>query len=257
MTQLAQWRDTPGGYFGVDIGGGSVKIARVDQFSARVDGEVLSVPTPHPATPEGLLGIVADCIPQHAAGVGVAFPAPVIAGVTTTATNVDPQWIGFDLHSAIRDLFPLSPTAVLNDADAAGLAELRSGTISAHVHTALVLTLGTGIGSALIHQGMVVPNTELGKILIDTGSGLATSENFAAPSVRANLGLSLGQWAERLSLVLQQLEILFSPQLLIVGGGISEQFRQWERLVCCKAPLQVARSGNSAGIIGAALAVSS
>ena len=181
--------------------------------------------------------------------VGVTFPAVVQHGVTLSAANVDKAWIGAHAEELFRQVTGL-PVTVLNDADAAGMAEMRYGAGRDQKGVVLLLTFGTGIGSALFTDGILVPNTELGHLEI----GGRDAEDRAASSVRTELDLSWKQWARRVDRVLGRIEMLFSPDLIIVGGGISRKADKWVPLLGNRTPVLAAALQNSAGIVGAAMA---
>jgi polyphosphate glucokinase len=235
---------------GVDIGGTAIKAGVVDTATGEVlDREV--VPTPQPATPTAVAAAVRD-IATHfdcPGTFGVAFPAIIKDGVSRSAANVDPGWVG----APARDLFAEATgrdVVVLNDADAAGLAEVRFGAGRGQRGVVLLLTFGTGIGSALFIDGRLVPNTELGHVELDG----VDAEDRAAESARANENLSWEEWAGRVRRYLSFLERLFTPNLFIVGGGVSKQADRWVPLLDLTTPVVPAVLRNNAGLVGAAMA---
>jgi polyphosphate glucokinase len=179
----------------------------------------------------------------------LTLPAVITGGIARTAANIDPSWIGTDVGSALGREVP-GPVEVLNDADAAGLAEVRYGAARDAVGVVLVLTFGTGIGSALFVDGRLVPNTELGHIEV----GGADGEHVAAAAVREREGLSWSQWAERVQRYLQSLERFLWPDLIVVGGGVSKRADKWLPMIQHRTPIVAAQLQNAAGIVGAALA---
>lgn len=239
---------------GVDVGGSSIKLARVRVDDGAVQGALESVSTPQPATPSAVLdAILAHPLAAATAGpVGLAFPAVVKDGRARTAANVDRSWIGADAASAFTARSG-RPCAFLNDADAAGLAEMRCGAGRGHGGVVLMLTLGTGIGTAPFVDGRLMPNTELGHLAV-AGLGDVEAEAWAAARVRTELGLDWPGWAARLDRVLAEYHRLLWPDLFIVGGAISEDFASWGPLLHSPVPVEPAALGARAGVVGAALA---
>ncbi|MDH6283894.1 polyphosphate--glucose phosphotransferase [Prescottella agglutinans] len=238
---------------GIDIGGSNIKGGVVDVTRGELVGERHVVSTPQPCTPESTAQTVAD-IADHfgwSGPVGVTLPAVVTGGIVRTAANIHEAWIGTDA----RDLFSRAlqgvDVTVVNDADAAGLAEYRYGAATDGV--VIVVTFGTGIGSALLHDGLLVPNTELGHMHV---AGIE-AEKLAAASVKHRRQLSFGDWADRASTVLGHIENLFWPDLFVVGGEISRDGSEWIPLLSVRTPVVAAGLLNSAGVIGAALAARS
>lgn len=235
---------------GVDVGGSSIKYAPVNVGIGKVLTELGSVPTPPQA--ESLLDSIAALanalLPESP--VGVALPSVILGGVVHTAANLDAALLGMDVEAALRTRLG-RPVTLLNDADAAGLAEVRWGAARGVRGTVLVLTFGTGIGSALFTNGRLVPNTELGHMEVDGFEG----EQRASARVRAEEGLDWPQWAERVNRYLDAINRLFWPELIVIGGGISENFGQYASLLRSRAPLRAATLGASAGVVGAAMAV--
>jgi polyphosphate glucokinase len=235
---------------GIDIGGSGIKAAVVDLEAGTLVSDRRRVETPRPATPAAVAGEVRQLVQsfEWAGLVGATFPAVVQLGVARTAANVDPSWIGTDVAAALTEAVEL-PVIVVNDADAAGLAELRLGAAKGASGTVLVLTFGTGIGSAVFTDGVLVANTELGHVELDGYD----AEVRAADSAREREGLSWSKWAARVQIYLQHLEKLLSPDLFIVGGGVSRHADKWLPKLDLRAPIRVAAFANNAGIIGAAL----
>jgi len=234
---------------GIDVGGSGVKAALVDTRTGEFIGERVRVDTPQPATPDAVVAATRDLIAHLPADapIGVGFPAPVVDGVTTTASHVDPAWVG----ASARDLFTRGlgrPVVLLNDADAAGVGEARFGAARGAPGVVVVLTLGTGIGSAVLHDGVLLPNTELGHLEI---RGKA-AEARAASAVRKAEGLSWHLWAERLSEVIGVIDRLLWPDLVLLGGGVSRKAEKFVPLLDARPPVRVAQLQNRAGIAGAA-----
>jgi polyphosphate glucokinase len=240
------------GLFGVDVGGSSIKYATVDSGSGRLLTPLSSIPTPQPGTADALAGAITELARAAAPGlpVGAALPSVIRGGVACTAANLHPSLIGHDIQSQLRAGIG-QPVVCLNDADAAGLAELRWGAARGARGTVMVLTFGTGIGSALFIDGRLVPNTELGHLEV----GGVEGEKRAAARVRTDEGLDWRQWSERVNVYLDAINALFWPELIVIGGGVSEQYAQFGPLLRSRAALAAARLGPSAGVVGAAMAV--
>lgn len=235
---------------GLDVGGSSIKHSVVDLASGRLCAALASVPTPQPATADSLF----DALAVLAAGapecpVGIAMPSVIQHGVIYTAANLDDSLIGCDAGQMLRERIG-RPPALLNDADAAGLAEAQWGAARGVSGTVMMLTLGTGIGSAMITGGRLWPNTELGHLVVD-GVG---AETRASARARSEEGLNWPQWALRVNRYLDEINRLFWPDLIVVGGGVVENWKQFEPLLNSRAPLRPAMLGPAAGVAGAALA---
>lgn len=236
---------------GLDVGGSSIKHAPVDVASGRLQGELASVPTPQPATVRALsdaLVALAEASPSGTA-VGVALPSVVLNGVLHSAANLDDSLIGFDAGRELAARLR-RPVALLNDADAAGLAEAHFGAARGVRGAVMMLTFGTGIGSALILDGRLWPNSELGHMEVDGAEG----EARAAARVRSEQSLSWLQWSERVNRYLDAINRLFWPELIVVGGGVTENWKEYAPLLKSRAPLKPATLGPAAGVVGAALA---
>jgi polyphosphate glucokinase len=237
---------------GIDIGGSGIKAAPVDVATGKLLSYRQKILTPRPARP----GPVAEVVKQltmsfdWSGPVGITFPGVVTDGVTRTAANLDPAWIGLDAASLFAKATE-NPVRVLNDADAAGVAEMTFGAGVGELGTVLMLTFGTGIGSALFTQGILVPNTEFGHIEIRGED----AEKRASEHAKDLHDLSWGKWAGRVDEYLQHMEALLSPHLIIVGGGVSKQADKWvPRLTGIRAGIVPAVMLNDAGIVGAAMA---
>lgn len=240
------------GALGVDVGGSSIKHAVVDCGTGKLLTELGSVATPRPATPAALIATIAELARTVAPElpVGVALPSVIRSGTAWTAANLDPSLIGTDIQSRLREAIG-QPVICLNDADAAGLAELRWGAARGARGTVMMLTFGTGIGSALFTDGRLVPNTELGHLEVDGEEG----EKRASARVRTAEGLDWAQWSTRVNAYLDAINALFWPELIVIGGGVSEQFAEFGPLLRSRATLAPARMGAAAGVVGAAMAV--
>ena len=237
---------------GIDIGGSGIKGAPVDLDKGEFAQSRLKIATPQPATPEAVAHVVDQIVDEFekATGgspIGVTVPAVVIRGTVLSAANIDPSWINTDAEALIKEHTGRSVT-VLNDADAAGIAELYYGAAKGEHGLVIVTTLGTGIGSALIHDGRLVPNSELGHLEIDGHD----AEDRAASSVKDREGLSWDEWIERLQRYYETIEMLFSPDLIVVGGGVSRDSDKFLPKLRLRAPIVPAELRNRAGIIGAA-----
>lgn len=237
---------------GIDIGGSGVKGAPVDLTAGELAADRRRIDTPQPATPDAVADVVAQ-IAEHFADetgnspVGITIPGIVRHGVMHSAANIDKSWIGTDVQRLFGERLG-RPVAVLNDADAAGVAEKRFGAAKDVPGTVFLATLGTGIGTALIYRGVLVPNTELGHIEIDGHD----AETQAAASAKTRLGLKYAEYVPRLQRYYETLERLFSPDLFVVGGGISKDSEKFLPQLALKAPIIPAELRNRAGIIGAA-----
>ena len=251
MTDQTGAEDLP---FGIDFGGSGIKGAPVDLDAGDFAAERERIPTPSPSTPEAVAEVLVDLLGRFApsrAAIGITVPAVVRHGVVSSAANIDAAWIGTDADALFtaatgRDVH------VVNDADAAGLAEVRYGAARGRRGLVIVTTLGTGIGSALVHDGVLVPNSELGHLEIDGHN----AESRAANSVRERENLSMEEWAGRLRTYYRTLENLFSPDLFVVGGGISKQSDEFLPLLGLDTEIVPAQLLNKAGIVGAAYVAS-
>lgn len=239
-------------FLGIDIGGTGIKGAPVDAAVGRLAKERVRVLTPQPSTPEAVFEVVRELAGRFAwrGAVGVTFPGVVVDGVTRTAANVNDEWVGLDARERLSQVLGV-PVTVVNDADAAGIAEMRFGAGRDRRGTVLMLTFGTGIGSAQFYNGVLVPNTEFGHLELDGHE----AEHQAAANVREERGLSWKQWSRRVERYLQYLEMAFSPSLFIVGGGVSKHADKFlPHIDKVRAEIVPAALYNDAGIVGAALA---
>ncbi len=236
--------------FGIDIGGSGIKGAPVDLHKGKLADERLRIPTPQPSTPEAVAKVVGEILDhfEWKGEFGCTFPAVVQHGITQTAANVDESWIGADAQAALKSATGRK-ALVVNDADAAGVAEVEFGAADGHKGTVLVVTLGTGIGSALIANGKLVPNTEFGHLELDGYD----AEKRAADSAREREELDWEAWGGRVTRYFDHLENLVWPDLIVVGGGVSKKFDRWSPYVDSRTKIVPATLLNEAGIIGAAL----
>lgn len=237
--------------FGIDIGGTGIKGGVVDLATGTLIGERMRRDTPQPATPAAVADTVAEVVGtfDYKGPFGVDFPGVVLGGVVQTAANVDPSWKGTNLVDTMAARLP-GPVTALNDADAAGLAEIRYGAGRGHDGVVIMVTFGTGIGIAILHNGQLIPNCELGHMELDGHD----AETKAAASARERDDLSWENWTKRASRYLSALENLMWPELFILGGGISKKPEKWVPQLKCRTPVVVAKLVNNAGIVGAALA---
>ncbi len=237
--------------FGIDFGGTGIKGAPVDLEVGDFAEERVRVTTPQPATPDAVASVFDELLghfPHSTGAVGVTVPGVVRHGVVSSAANIDQAWIGTDADALLSDVTGRE-VHVVNDADAAGLAEVTYGAARGQRGLVIVTTLGTGIGSALIHDGVLVPNSELGHLEIDGHD----AESRAANSARKAEELSWEEWAERLTRYYRVVEALFSPELFVVGGGVSKESADFLPLLDIATPIIPATLLNRAGVVGAAL----
>ena len=236
---------------GIDIGGSGIKGAPVDLNQGVLAAERLRIATPQPATPDAVADTVGRIIRHFnwTGPVGCGLPSVVQNGVARTAANIDSSWIGTDVRTLLSQRTGC-PVTVINDADAAGIAEMRFGAGRGRNGTILMVTVGTGLGTALFRDGILVPNTELGHLLLNG----KVAEKYASAAAREDLGLSYETWAKRLDLYLHQLQSLFWPDLFILGGGISKKNEKFFPFLTIETEFLPAVLRNQAGIVGAALA---
>lgn len=239
--------------YGIDIGGSGIKGARVNLETGEFADDRIRIKTPKPATPDAVAATVAEILTKAEwdGPVGIAIPSVIKGQVALTAANIDPSWIGTDVHELFGRHLDEREISVLNDADAAGLAEVAFGDPVARTGSVIFLTLGTGIGSAFITDGHLFPNTELGHMII----GRHEAEKRASSAAKDREKLSFKKWGKRLSKVLAEYERLFNPTAFVVGGGISRDHAKWIDHVSVDTPVVPATLRNRAGIVGAAMAV--
>ncbi|MCW2703479.1 MAG: ppgK [Blastococcus sp.] len=235
----------------MDIGGSGIKGCLVDLEIGQLIGERMRIETPQPSLPDPVYGVVAKIVGSFGwtGRIGVTFPGVMKQGVAHTAANVDKSWIDTDVDAGLEQLIPGS-VVTLNDADAAGIAEMRYGAGHDRDGVVLMLTFGTGIGSALFVDGHLVPNTEFGHIQVDGEDG----ERRASAAAREREDLDYPTWARRVDRYLDVLEAGLWPDLIIVGGGVSKKAHKWVPLLTTRTPVVPAQLQNDAGIVGAALA---
>lgn len=238
---------------GIDIGGTGIKGALIDVGSGEKLSERYRIPTPAGARPADVANTLAELVAQipgvrRRTPIGVAFPAVIDNGVTRTAANVDSSWIGLDADTLFTETLD-RPVRLVNDADAAGYAESRFGAAIGVKGLAVMVTLGTGIGTALIYKGHLIPNSELGHLELD---GYPSYEKAASNAAREREELSMPEWAARLQRYFGKLEDLLQPEIFVVGGGISKKSEKFLPLLSLRTPIVPAVHLNNAGILGAA-----
>ena len=236
---------------GIDIGGTGIKWGLVETSTGALIGEKQRIDTPKPATPEAIGAALQEIIAKHAwtGPIGIGLPAAVVHGITRTAANIDKSFIGLpvvDYFASLAD----GPLFVANDADVAGLAEMRFGAGQGQRGVVLIVTIGTGLGTALFCDGRLTPNTELGHILLDNGQ---EAERYASEAVRITQNLKWKTWGPRINHTLCTLEQLLWPDLIILGGGVSKKLEKFAPYLSTQAPVVAADFLNQAGIVGAAL----
>ncbi|MFE9408419.1 polyphosphate--glucose phosphotransferase [Streptomyces sp. NPDC006704] len=238
--------------FGVDVGGTGIKGAPVDLARGDVAQERHKVLTPHPATPDAIADGIAEVVGHFgwSGPVGMTFPGVIAANTVRTAANVAEEWVGVDAARLVADRLGGMPVTVVNDADAAGVAEMHFGAGRGRRGTVILLTFGTGIGSALFVDGRLVPNTELGHLELHGHE----AEKHASTKVKEDEDLSWSHWARRVQKYLAHVEMLFSPELFIIGGGVSRKAEKFLPLIeGITAEIVPAQLENNAGIVGAAM----
>ncbi len=244
--------DTHSQAFGIDFGGSGIKGAPVDLATGEFAADRIRIRTPQKATPTNVAEVVAEVVDRAnlpaGSPVGITVPGVVRRGVVHTAANIDPSWLGTDAESLFQDQLQ-RPVTVVNDADAAGLAEVRYGAAKGVEGLVIVTTLGTGIGSALIYQGTLIPNSELGHLEVDGHN----AESQAANSVRDRKNLSWKAWAKLLTRYYRAVETVLFPDLFVVGGGVSKDADEFLPLLDIETRIVPATLKNRAGIVGAAL----
>lgn len=238
---------------GIDIGGSGIKGAPVDTTQGTMQGERVRIPTPSPSSPDAVAGVIRQILEQFSettGPVGITFPGVVKKGHVLTAANVDPAWAGFDAATFFTAKLG-RPSIVVNDADAAGIAEMRFGAGRGIGGVVILLTLGTGIGSAMFLDGRLLPNSELGHMEIRGKD----AETRASERVREEKNLGWPEWGQRVGEVISRYAFLFNPDLFIIGGGVSRKAEKFLPVVqgMVKVPIVPAQLQNQAGLIGAAI----
>jgi len=236
---------------GIDVGGTGIKSAIVETTTGELLSERLRIATPRPATPQAVAAALESVLEAHhwKGPVGMGFPAAIQHGIARTASNVDKSFIGLP----IADYFSKETGCeffIANDADVAGMAEMRFGAGKGNAGVVLIITIGTGLGTALFSDGHLLPNTELGHVFLENGH---EAERYASEAVRITKELKWKEWGERLNLYLCTMENLLWPDLIVLGGGISEKLYKFSPMITTKSPVVAASFLNQAGIVGAAL----
>jgi polyphosphate glucokinase len=236
---------------GVDIGGSGIKGAIVDTLTGELVTERHRIETPQPATPEAIAAVLAQMVLHFnwTGPVGCGFPAAIQHGIARTASNIAKTFIGTDINALFSEATNCTCFNV-NDADAAGMAEMQFGEGSGQSGVVLLVTIGTGLGTAIFTDGKLLPNTELGHIYLENGQ---IAERFASDATRKIEDLGWKSWASRFNLYLTSMEKLFWPDLIILGGGASKKFDKFKHHITVEAPVKPAAFLNQAGIVGAAL----
>jgi polyphosphate glucokinase len=249
MANGSEPRGTGSNLIGVDVGGSGIKGAIVDVITGVAQGRI-RVETPDPATPEAVAEIVAKLVEQLDCDgpIGCTLPAVVTGGTVRTAAHIDESWIGAHATALFRRLTGRQCT-VLNDADAAGIAEARFGAARERRGLVIIVTVGTGLGTALVYDGALVPNAELGHIVVDG----KIADGWASDAVREKKHLGWKEWADRLDQYLTSLHDLLWPELLVIGGGVVKNADKFVDRLDPGCEVRIAELGNHAGIVGAAL----
>jgi polyphosphate glucokinase len=236
---------------GIDVGGSGIKGAPVDTETGQLLGERVRIKTPKRAEPEPVVEVVAEIAKSFdwKGPIGIGFPAPIKSGITMMAANVSEKWVGTNADDLFTKVTGCDCT-MINDADAAGLAEMKFGAGKGQPGTVIMITLGTGIGSAIFYRGVLLPNTEFGHLEVQGWE----AESRASDAARQRDDLSWKKYAKRLNLFLTAMERLFWPDLIIIGGGISKESEKYIPLLSIETPIVPAQLLNEAGIVGAALA---
>lgn len=238
---------------GIDIGGSGIKGALVDTEKGEFTTERQRIATPQQATPKAVIKTVKEIVDhfEYSGPIGVGIPSVVIDGVVKTAANIDHGWIGYPGQKGLAEATGC-PVTLLNDADVAAIAERKFGAGHNHPGVMMVFTLGTGIGSSMFVHGRLVPNLELGHIFMRNQK--KDAEEYASDRTRQDKDLDWKTWGKRLNEYFQYIEALFSPQLIIIGGGVSRKHERFLQYIDITAEVVPAELLNQAGIVGAALA---
>lgn len=236
---------------GIDIGGSGIKAAIIDTKTGDLISERHRIPTPKPATPEAISKVVKEMVEHFnwKKAVGCSFPTTIVDGKCIHSGNLSEKWLNVNVDKLFKKECNL-PFYVSNDADLAGLAELSLGAGKNEKGVTIVVTIGTGIGSGFFYEGKLIPNLEIGKMLHTNGEII---EFYTADSIRKKEGLTLKQWALRFDELLEYIRIVFSPSLIILGGGISKKYDEFKQHLTTDVPVKVAEFRNNAGIIGGAM----
>ena len=236
---------------GIDVGGTGIKSAIVETSTGELVSERHRIDTPRPATPKAVGEALKEVLALHRwkGPVGMGFPAAIQHGIARTASNIDKSFIGLPIAEYFTKQTG-STFYLANDADVAGMAEMRFGAGKDNDGVVLIITIGTGLGTALFSEGHLLPNTELGHVYLENGH---EAERYASEAVRVTKDLKWKDWGERLNLYLTTMESLLWPDLIVLGGGVSEKLHKFSPMITTKAPVVAASFLNQAGIVGAAL----
>lgn len=235
---------------GIDVGGTGIKMAIIDVATGELLTERIKMLTPKPATPEAVIDVIKQIIAQlnYEGPIGCGFPSIVQNGVVKTAANIDDSWIGVNIEALLSEATGF-PVKAINDADAAGIAEMRFGAGKGKDGSVLLVTIGTGLGSALFVDQKIVPNSELGHLYLKG----VVAEKYASNAVRKNEELSWKEWGKRLNEYLVHLERVICPEMILLGGGVSKKFEKFAPHLNTQVTVLPAESQNEAGVIGAAV----
>ena len=236
---------------GIDVGGTGIKAAIVDTQTGELVSERIRILTPKPATPEAVGATLKEMVKQHqwSGPIGIGFPAAIQRGVVRTAANIDKSFIDLPIAEYFSQQTD-NPVYIANDADVAGLAEMRFGAGKGIGGVVLIVTIGTGLGTALFIDGHLLPNTELGHLLLENG---VEAEKYASETVRVTKELKWKDWGTRFDLYLTTMEKLLWPDLIVLGGGVSAKLHKFSSQITTQVPVVAASFLNQAGIVGAAL----
>lgn len=236
---------------GIDIGGSGIKAAPIDIKAGKLVEERKRISTPNPSSPNNVASTLSDLVSHFnwTGPVGCGFPAVVRSGNIFTASNIDKKWIGTNAKQLFSEKTGCE-IDIINDADAAGIAEMEFGAGKGHQGVVFVITVGTGIGTALFSKGRLVPNTELGHLMMH---GMI-AERYSSDAVRKKEDLSWKKWSKRFNEYLKEIERLFWPDLIIIGGGASKKHAKFSKFLDVKTKIVAAHLRNEAGMIGAAMA---
>lgn len=236
---------------GIDIGGSGIKGAVVNTKTGELLTERFRIATPKPATPEAVAKVVKEMVDhfEWEKAVGCSFPTTIVDGKCIHSGNLSEAWLNVKVDKLFKRTCKL-PFFVSNDADLAGLAEVSLGVAKKEKGVVVVITIGTGIGSGLFYDGKLIPNVEIGKMLHSNGEII---EFYTADSVRKKENLTLEEWALRFDTLLEYIRIVYTPNLIVLGGGISKKYEDFKRHLTTDVPVKVAEFRNNAGIIGAAM----
>ena len=236
---------------GIDIGGSGIKGGIVDTHTGMIISDRHRIPTPKSRNPKDIAAIIRQIKEyfQWTDSIGVAFPTVVINGKAKYKSNLDESWVGLQIDDLFRSQCEENTFNIINDADAAGMAEMRFGAGRHHSGKVLMITVGTGLGSALFYDGELIPNLELGHLFYKNGKVI---EHWAADSARKNEELSFEQWGKRLNKFLKHIERIMTPDFIIIGGGVSKHIHKYRDQINIKTPYLMSEKQNNSGIIGAA-----